>query len=167
MRANRPVVLGVLGPLVIGASSLGAVACSSTGTSSSASSTAAPATTAGAPSTGAPGTSAPTSATSRPASSPLPSSTGSTSTTAPAVPGQVAIVDYAFAPETVTVKVGDTVTWTNQDGFDHWVLSEDESTLDSQALVPGQSYATTVTQPGTIAYYCNSHNGMKGTVVVA
>jgi plastocyanin len=161
MRANRPVVLGVLGPLVIGASSLGAVACSSTGTSSSASSTAAPATTAGAPSTGAPGTSAPTSATSRPASA-LPSSTGSTSTARRS--GQCDR-RLRVRAETVTVKVGDTVTWTNQDGFDHWVLSEDESTLDSQALVPGQSYATTVTQPGTIAYYCNIHNGMKGTVI--
>ena len=77
----------------------------------------------------------------------------------------VAIKDFAFSPETVTVKVGSAITWTNGDGFAHSVKSADGSFV-SQDLQEGQSFTTTFTAPGTYAYICGIHNFMTGTVVV-
>jgi plastocyanin len=77
----------------------------------------------------------------------------------------VEIIDFAFSPETVTVKVGSAITWTNGDGFAHSVKSADGSFV-SQDLQQGQSYASTFTTPGSYAYVCGIHNSMTGTVVV-
>jgi plastocyanin len=91
-------------------------------------------------------------------------------TTAPAPQGSAAaapvtIQDFAFSPETVTVKVGSAITWTNGDGFAHSVKSGDGSFV-SQDLQQGQSYTATFAAPGTFAYVCGIHNSMTGTVVV-
>ena len=75
------------------------------------------------------------------------------------------IQDFAFSPETVTVKVGSAITWTNGDGFAHSVKSGDGS-FASQDLQQGQSFTTTFAAPGTHAYVCGIHNSMTGTVVV-
>jgi plastocyanin len=77
----------------------------------------------------------------------------------------VEIKDFAFSPETVTVKVGSVVTWTNGDGFAHSVKSADGSFV-SQDLQQAQSYSATFATPGTFAYVCGIHNSMTGTVVV-
>jgi plastocyanin len=77
----------------------------------------------------------------------------------------VVIQDFAFSPETVTVKVGSAITWTNGDGFAHSVKSADGSFV-SQDLQQGQTYSSTFTAPGSYAYVCGIHNSMTGTVVV-
>ena len=83
-------------------------------------------------------------------------------------PGQVVIKDYDFVPTTVTVKAGTTVTWTNTDSADHWVVSApaspDAFDLGRQGL--DKAVTHTFTQSGTYPYFCNLHNYMKGTVVV-
>lgn len=147
----RPAVLRLVGPMTLGALVITGSACSKTDSA--------------APPATAPATSAAPATTAPPATAPPTSRV--TTTTVAAAPGEVPIVDYAFTPETITVKVGDTVTWTNRDEFDHWVLSDDKTTLDSQALATGQQYRKTFTTPGTVTYYCNIHNGMKGSVVVS
>jgi plastocyanin len=88
-------------------------------------------------------------------------------TTAPAAGAgtPVAIKDFAFAPQSVTVKVGSAVTWTNGDGFAHSVKSADGSFV-SKDIEQGQSYSATFATPGTFAYICGIHNSMTGTVVV-
>jgi len=96
------------------------------------------------------------------------SSTTSNTTAAASTAQQgtpVTIKDFAFSPETVTVKVGSAITWTNGDGFAHSVKSADGSFV-SQDLQEGQSFTTTFTAPGTHAYICGIHNSMTGTVVV-
>ena len=95
------------------------------------------------------------------------STTTSTGPTTPAAPGQVTIVDYDFTPNTITVKVGDTVTWTNQDVADHWVVSapSSPSAFDLGRQTTGRSVSHTFTAPGSYPYFCNLHNYMKGTVV--
>jgi plastocyanin len=60
----------------------------------------------------------------------------------------VAIKDFAFSPETVTVKVGDAITWTNGDGFAHSVKSADGSFV-SKDIEQGQSYSATFATAGT------------------
>jgi plastocyanin len=86
-------------------------------------------------------------------------------TAAPQGANPVAIKDFAFSPETVMVKVGNAITWTNGDGFAHSVKSADGSFV-SQDLQQGQTFTTTFTAPGTHAYVCGIHNSMTGTVVV-
>ena len=79
---------------------------------------------------------------------------------------QVNIFNYKFDPETVTVPVGTTVTWTNKDEIPHTVASSDKSFQGSSGLDTGDSYSYTFSKPGTYSYYCTLHPFMKGKVVV-
>jgi plastocyanin len=88
-----------------------------------------------------------------------------TSAAAPAGPNQVNIDNFAFAPATLTVKVGTTVTWTNHDEEPHTVTSAD-TTLHSPGLGTGATYSFTFTKAGTVDYVCSIHPSMHGTVVV-
>ncbi|MCC2657026.1 MAG: hypothetical protein K0Q76_2134 [Panacagrimonas sp.] len=81
----------------------------------------------------------------------------------PAGANTVTIANFAFAPATLTVPVGTTVTWTNQDGSNHFVKFVDSG---SDRLKKGATYMRTFTAPGTYAYECSLHPSMTGTVVV-
>jgi plastocyanin len=85
--------------------------------------------------------------------------------TAPAATDHVAISGFAFSPATVTVKVGTTVTWTQQDEDQHTVTANDGS-FGSSPLVTGTTYTHTFSAPGTYQYHCSIHPFMHGTVVV-
>jgi len=98
-------------------------------------------------------------------SGPSTAAAGTESTALPANANAVEIMDFAFTPETVTVKVGSAITWTNGDGFAHSVKSADGSFV-SQDLQQGQTYEPTLCTAGTFAYLCGIHNSMTGTVVV-
>jgi plastocyanin len=88
-------------------------------------------------------------------------------TTAPAVAGaKVSVQDNTFKPETMKVKVGDTITWTNEGAVAHTVTATDGADFDSGTLAPGKSFRFTPDQPGTISYVCNFHAGMQGTIEV-
>jgi plastocyanin len=77
----------------------------------------------------------------------------------------VSIVNFAYDPSPLTVNVGDTVTWTNNDGTAHTVTSSDGS-IQSGTLQSGQSFSYTFTTPGTFDYHCEFHANMNGQVVV-
>jgi len=77
----------------------------------------------------------------------------------------VAITDGAFGPATLTVSVGDTVTWTNTDDSPHTVTAEGGA-FDSGNLDEGLSFSFTFTDPGTYTYVCNYHDEMRATIVV-
>jgi LPXTG-motif cell wall-anchored protein len=81
----------------------------------------------------------------------------------------VTLKDNLFAPKTITVKVGDTVMWTDQGQNEHTVTADDGS-FDSGDLKTGEktSFTFTFTKAGTFAYHCKYHGpmGMVGTVVV-
>lgn len=70
---------------------------------------------------------------------------------------------WSFAPRTVTVNVGNTVTWVNNDNDLHVVTGEGWGSPD---LDLNQAYSYTFNAPGTYAYSCPYHEGMVGTVVV-
>jgi outer membrane protein OmpA-like peptidoglycan-associated protein len=91
---------------------------------------------------------------------------------APAAPPQaaaptgsaVSIVKFAFSPETLTVPVGSTVTWTNQDlDTPHIVKFADGA---SPQLKQGQTYSKTFSAPGIYSYQCGVHPYMTGKIVV-
>jgi plastocyanin len=79
--------------------------------------------------------------------------------------GAVEIADFAFAPESRSVKVGDSVKWTNQDGVTHTVTADDGA-FDSGNLAGGKSFTFAFDQAGTFAYHCNIHQSMTGKVTV-
>lgn len=78
----------------------------------------------------------------------------------------VEIKNFAFAPSTLNVKVGDTVTWTNMDSASHTVTSDSGGELASSSLSRGGTYSHTFTQAGTFEYHCSFHSGMSGKVIV-
>jgi plastocyanin len=88
-------------------------------------------------------------------------------TTVATAPNQVTIADFVFTPATLEVAAGTNVVWLNNDEFDHYIISEDKTTLDSDAFGQGATYQHTFAAPGTYEYYCNIHNQMKGTIVVS
>jgi plastocyanin len=80
----------------------------------------------------------------------------------------VSIVNFAYSPASVSVSVGDTVTWTNNDaGIPHTVSSDTPGVFDSGNMNTGATFAKTFTAAGTFTYHCNIHPSMTGTVVVA
>jgi plastocyanin len=80
----------------------------------------------------------------------------------------VTIKSFAFHPGTISISVGDTVSWTNQDSVSggHTATANDGS-FNTGVLNQGQSASHTFTKAGTFAYICAIHPFMKGTIVVA
>jgi len=87
------------------------------------------------------------------------SSSGGAKTTA------ITLKNFAFSPATATVKVGQKVTWTNEDSTVHNVISSD-GTLKSKDLSQGDTYSFTPKKAGTISYVCTFHPNMKATLTV-
>jgi amicyanin len=94
-----------------------------------------------------------------------PSVTTSTAAAPPVAGTAVNITNFAFTPANLTVKVGDTVTWTNHDEEPHTVVANDGS-FHSPGLDANGTYSFTFTSPGSFDYICSIHPFMRGTVVV-
>ena len=93
---------------------------------------------------------------------------GTATAIAPAAPvagDAVMIENFAFAPASLTVPVGSTVTWTNGDEEPHTVAANDGS-FHSPGLGAQGTYSFTFRTPGTFDYICSIHPFMHGTVVV-
>lgn len=96
-----------------------------------------------------------------------PASASATTADSPAPQGgtAVSISNFKFNPATLTVPVGATVTWTNQDEEPHTVAGEDGS-FHSPGMDTHGTYSFTFTTPGSYDYICSIHPFMTGTVVV-
>jgi len=79
---------------------------------------------------------------------------------------QIAMQNTAFSPKTTTVKVGETIKWTNDDPFDHNVTATKGGTVHSSNFGQGGTYSYKVEKAGTISYVCTLHPGMDGTLKV-
>ena len=77
----------------------------------------------------------------------------------------VKIDDYKFAPASLTVKAGTTVTWRNKDDMPHTVASTTRM-FKSKALDTDDAFSFTFTEPGTYAYFCSLHPHMTAMIVV-
>ena len=82
-----------------------------------------------------------------------------------AASGSVAIADFSFAPASITIDQGDTVTWVNNGPTAHSATANGGE-FDTGILKAGQSSSHTFSQAGTYSYFCRPHPFMKGTVVV-
>jgi plastocyanin len=78
----------------------------------------------------------------------------------------VSVGDNFYAPTSVTVAVGDTVTWNNNGQAPHSATANDGS-FDTGVFDPGGSRSVTLDSPGTISYYCTVHGqAQSGTIRV-
>ena len=77
----------------------------------------------------------------------------------------VNIDNFVFGPQTITVPVGATVTWTNKDDIPHTSVST-EGVFKSKVLDTDEKFSYTFTKAGTYPYYCAIHPKMTGKVVV-
>jgi plastocyanin len=78
---------------------------------------------------------------------------------------QITIHSFAFTPQTLTVDMGTTVTWTNQDETIHSIVCP-ELKLRSNPLDTNDSFNYVFRKAGTYDYICGVHPYMKGQVVV-
>lgn len=84
---------------------------------------------------------------------------------APTASNSVQISNFSYSPATLTVKVGDSVTWTNQDNVAHSATANDGS-FDTGLLDKGKSGTATFSKAGTYSYHCSLHPNMKATIIV-
>lgn len=99
----------------------------------------------------------------------------------------VSAAEYSFSPETLSVKVGSTVTWTNHGSLPHTATSDagDSLSWDSGSMAgsstdpyggttPGGSFSIVFSKAGTYPFHCNFHgvagsptyHGMVGAIKV-
>lgn len=76
----------------------------------------------------------------------------------------ITIRQFAFAPETLEVSVGDTVEWVNEDIVPHTATAVD-ARWDSGRLDRGQSWSIEIGAPGTIDYSCLFHPAMRARLI--
>ena len=82
-----------------------------------------------------------------------------------AVNATVKIDNFVFGPQTITVSIGTTVTWTNSDDIPHTSVST-EGVFKSKVLDTDEKFSYTFTKAGTYPYYCTIHPKMTGKDVV-
>jgi plastocyanin len=92
-------------------------------------------------------------------------------TTTASVPDAAAVTvqidNFNFKPKELTIPVGGTVTWVNNDDVPHTATAKGDTPLfDSKALDTDDKYSFTFTQTGTYSYYCKVHPHMTGTITV-
>lgn len=110
--------------------------------------------------------------------SPTPNPIG---TPTPAADATVGMDNLIFTPNPIQIRVGQTVTWTNNSSLQHTVTADPcdpegqersssippgATPFDSGTLAPGQSFTYTFTTPGEYTYFCRFHEGMNGRIIV-
>jgi plastocyanin len=78
---------------------------------------------------------------------------------------EVKIDNFSFAPGTMTVPVGTTVTWTNRDDIPHTAVST-EGVFKSKVMDTDEKFSFTFSKPGNYPYFCSIHPKMTGKLVV-
>jgi plastocyanin len=80
--------------------------------------------------------------------------------------GEVRIAGFAFAPATLTAKVGQRVSWTHQDPGASHTVTADQGQFRSGELAQGDGFTHVFRTAGSFAYHCAVHPDMRGTVQV-
>lgn len=96
--------------------------------------------------------------------SPTPTPTGGT-TSVSMVSGARSLTTTAYSPNPLTVSVGTTVTWINNDTSTH-TSTADNGAFATGSIAPGASASIKLQSAGTFAYHCAFHPGMVATITV-
>lgn len=100
---------------------------------------------------------------SSPSNGPAPAPAGSTTVNIPS--GASTLTTTAFNPNPVTVTVGSTISWLNDDNTTH-TSTADGSSWSSGNIAPGARFNFTFASAGRFTYHCQIHPNMVGTIVV-
>jgi len=73
---------------------------------------------------------------------------------------------WHFHPASISIKVGETVTWMNTGTEFHTVTADDNAAFDSGVINAGDSFKRVFPAAGKFAYHCTFHPWMTGTVNV-
>ena len=94
-------------------------------------------------------------------------STQTDSSTGSGEAGEVEVVirDYTYVPDEVVIKVGESVTWINEDSVRHNAAADDNA-FEGPLLSQGESYTYTFDVAGEYPYHCTPHPYMKAVVIV-
>ena len=76
------------------------------------------------------------------------------------------IQGFAFSQSELTIKQGETVTWTNLDEVSHTVTSDTGAVFESPLLKKGQFFSHTFTEKGVYNYHCAPHPSMEAKIIV-
>src|SRR5437879_11976902 len=79
---------------------------------------------------------------------------------------KIEIKDFAFNPQTITVKSGEKITWINRYEEPHTVVSVGKQFKESTGLETDETYTIVAGAPGTYSYFCSVQPKMTGTIVV-
>lgn len=80
---------------------------------------------------------------------------------------EVAIEKFAYQPQILTIKVGDSVRWVNHEKRQfHSVWFAEQGEPEPDYFFPGESYTRIFDKPGTFPYRCGPHPEMTGTIIV-
>lgn len=79
-------------------------------------------------------------------------------------PVAVHIDNFVFEPAQLTVKVGQTVTWTNRDDIPHTVVCAGK--FRSKTMDTDGTFSFTFTSAGEYKYFCSLHPHMTGVIKV-
>lgn len=77
----------------------------------------------------------------------------------------VAIKGFKFSPASLTINVGDTVVFTNEDGAPH-TATADNGAFDTGRMGKGESKSVEFTEAGSFEYSCGVHPNMKAAITV-
>ena len=81
-------------------------------------------------------------------------------------PVSISISGFKYEPQSITVKKGTKVIWTNLDSSSHTVTGDTLAGPTSSLLPEGGTYSYTFNTPGTYPYHCSPHPSMTGTITV-
>lgn len=77
------------------------------------------------------------------------------------------IANFAFSPATITAKVGDVITWTNNDSTAHTATVQSDATCTTENLANGASGGIVFNTAGSYDYFCKIHPTMTGKIEVS
>ncbi|MFA5872074.1 MAG: cupredoxin family copper-binding protein [Parcubacteria group bacterium] len=100
-----------------------------------------------------------------PSSNPSSAAPSSRTNAAQNTAAAVTIQNFTFSPASLTIKKGETVTWTNEDSVPHQIAS-DSGAFQGNSMGKGQSYSFTFNTTGEFDYHCAIHPSMKGKIIV-
>ncbi len=78
----------------------------------------------------------------------------------------VTIKNFKYHPAKIVVPKGATVTFSNKDSAEHTATANKSGMFDTGTVRPGQTKSAMIHGTGTIAYHCDFHPFMHGTIVV-
>jgi plastocyanin len=83
-------------------------------------------------------------------------------------PQSIEIKSLVYNPTEVTLHVGDSIEWVNNDSISHTASAKADAVGGPWEVVipPGKSAKREMNDVGTVDYYCRFHPNMKARIIV-